>query len=351
MEKSMPDIPMPHVRSDAHRQHQPTGELYEGQLVTPFESPDRWDHIVTALDTGGFGEPVAPEPIDLDTLGEVHDRNYVDFLAEAWTLWTEEGHTADMIPTCFPGRRMQQREPTDIDGRLGYYAFAAETSIASGTWEAARESAAIARTAQRLVSDGAPAAFALCRPPGHHAAKDYFGGYCYLNNAAVAAQGFRNAGVDRVAVLDVDFHHGNGTQDIFFERGDVFFSSLHGDPQSEFPHFLGFADETGRGDGEGSTANFPLPPGTDASTWLDTLDRALNQLHDWGTQALVVSLGVDTFAHDPISSFRLESDDFTRCGQRIGALNLPTVYCMEGGYAVAEIGTNTVNVLLGHTQT
>lgn len=339
---------MRHVRSDVHRQHQPRGELHGGELVPPFESPQRWDHVAAALDRSGFGEPVSPDPIDIAALTQVHDPAFITFLSEAWDRWTAAGNDGDMIPTCFPGRRMQQREPLDIDGRLGYFAFAAETSIASGTWEAALEAAAIARTAQRLVTAGDAAAFALCRPPGHHAAKDYFGGYCYLNNAAIAAQGFRNDGAERVAVLDVDFHHGNGTQDIFWDRGDVFFASLHGDPRHEFPHFLGFADETGTGAGEGSTANYPLLPGTDADTWLEALDDAIAKLQAWGLDALVVSLGVDTFEHDPISSFRLGSEDFTRYGRRIGAMGLPTVYCMEGGYAVDEIGTNTVNVLTGH---
>ena len=344
---------MPHVASTVHRRHQPRGELYCGELVSPFECPERWDHIVTALDEAGFGEAVGPEPISIDTLHEIHDPAFVTFLSEAWDIWSGAGQTGDMIPTCFPGRRMQHREPEDIDGRLGYFAFAAETSIASGTWEAAFEAAAIARTTQRLVSaaangSGSAAAFALCRPPGHHAGKDYFGGYCYLNNAAIAAQGFRSDGAERVAVIDVDFHHGNGTQDIFWERDDVFFASLHGDPRHEFPHFLGFADETGAGAGEGSTANYPLLPGTDAATWLDALDDAIKRVTEWGAEALVISLGVDTFESDPISSFRLGSDDFTTYGRRLGAMGLPTVYCMEGGYAVAEIGTNTVNVLTGH---
>ena len=341
---------MPYIASTVHRRHQPRGELYCGELVPPFESAERWDHIMTALKAGGYGESVAPNPIGLDALHEVHDPGFVQFLSEAWETWTAAGQTGDMIPTCFPGRRMQQREPQDIDGRLGYFAFAAETSITNGTWEAALEGAAIARSAQQLVGQGEASAFALCRPPGHHAGKDYFGGYCYLNNAAIAAQGFLNDGAEQVAVIDVDFHHGNGTQDIFWERGDVFFASLHGDPRHEFPHFLGFADETGAGAGEGTTANYPLMPGTDFATWLDALDDAIAKVAAWGAEALVVSLGVDTFESDPISSFRLGSDDFTTYGRRLGAMGLPTVYCMEGGYAVAEIGTNTVNVLDGHLE-
>ena len=256
-----------------------------------------------------------------------------------------------MIPTCFPVRRMNSHVPEHVGGKLGYYAFAAETAITGGTWDAAYGAASLARTAQRSVSDGARAAFALCRPPGHHAAADYFGGYCFINNAAVAAHGFRNDGAERVAILDVDFHHGNGTQDIFYERDDVFFASIHGDPAHEFPYFLGHADETGIGAGEGYNANYPLAPGTTFDRWLEALDDALTKITAFGADALVVSLGVDTFEADPISSFKLASADFTTYGRRIGALDLPTVYVMEGGYAVEEIGTNTVNVLVGHNET
>jgi acetoin utilization deacetylase AcuC-like enzyme len=208
--------------------------------------------------------------------------------------------------------------------------------------------AALAQTAQKLVTGGERSAFALCRPPGHHAAADLYGGYCFLNNAAIAAHGFRADGADRVAVLDVDFHHGNGTQSIFYDRSDVFFASIHGDPRHEFPHFLGYAAETGRGDGEGFNANYPLPPGTPFSIWSDALTDACRRIDGFGPEALVVSLGVDTYEADPISSFKLASDDFRTYGRTIGALNIPTVYVMEGGYAIEQIGVNTVNVLRGH---
>jgi len=336
------------VRSDDHRKHAPRGEIYGGELVVPFDRPERWDYIVAALDAADMSDARPPGDHSSESILSIHDPGYIDFLQSAWSHWCEAGHSGDMIPTCFPGRRMSGRVPEDVDGRLGYYSFAAETSITEGTWDAALASAAIARTAQDFVAAGEPAAFALCRPPGHHAAVDYFGGYCFLNNAAIAAQGFIDAGATRVAVLDVDFHHGNGTQDIFYDRGDVFFASLHGDPRHEFPHFSGFADERGSGDGEGTNANYPLPPGSTFAEWSDALTDALARLVRFSPDALVVSLGVDTYVEDPISSFTLGSDDFTSYGQRLGALGLPTVYIMEGGYAVEQIGVNTVNVLLGH---
>jgi acetoin utilization deacetylase AcuC-like enzyme len=196
---------------------------------------------------------------------------------------------------------------------------------------------------KRVAVDGA--AFALCRPPGHHAARDLYGGYCFLNNAAIAAQAFLDDGAARVALLDVDFHHGNGTQDIFYERDDVLFLSLHGQPEDAFPHFLGYADETGAGRGEGFNANYPMPPGTPYAVWGDALEHACRRIVDYAPDVLVVSLGVDTFENDPISFFKLTSEDFSRYGERIGQLRLPTLFVMEGGYAVSEIGINTVNVL------
>jgi acetoin utilization deacetylase AcuC-like enzyme len=242
---------------------------------------------------------------------------------------------------------MTQRRPNSITGKLGYYAMAGETSISHGTWEAACAAADVALTGASQIKEGARAAFALCRPPGHHAARDLYGGYCFLNNAAIAAQYLRDTGAARVAILDVDFHHGNGTQDIFYDRPDVLYISLHGDPAEAFPYFSGFADETGTGAGAGFTLNLPLPPGTEFGAWRDALRAALMRIENFRADALVVSLGVDTFAEDPISFFRLQSADFSTYGRMIGGCALPTLFVLEGGYAVGEIGVNVVNVLTG----
>ena len=342
------------VLSEDHRSHFPTGELYERELVRPFECPERWDHVVAALDRAsrevvGFDDRTTPDTVDLDRVRRVHDPDYVDFLAGFWDAWTTSGRTGDAIPTMFPVRGLHQdRIPDEPEGRLGYFALAAETAITAGTWRAASASAAIAQTAQRLVAGGEPVAFGLCRPPGHHASADQFGGYCFLNNAAITAEGFLVDGAERVAVLDIDFHHGNGTQSIFWERSDVLFASLHGHPSDAFPHFLGYADEVGTGAGEGFTRNYPMRPGTAFDQWSTALDDACGHVATHRPDAVVVSLGVDAFEDDPISFFRLASDDFTSVGRRIGALGIPTVYVMEGGYAVDEIGTNVVNVLVGH---
>jgi acetoin utilization deacetylase AcuC-like enzyme len=334
--------------SEDHRLHFPQAELHGGQFVTPFERPSRVEYVLRRLKERGLGEVVAPDGVDLDPVRRVHDAGYLAFLETGWEEWKAAGFAGEMIATGFPARRMPGiRPPRNIDGRLGYYALAAETAITGGTWAAAKSSCASAQAAQRAVAGGARAAFGLCRPPGHHAAADMFGGYCFLNNAAVVAEMFRMDGAARIAVLDVDFHHGNGTQDILWRRGDVFFASLHGHPEDAYPYFIGYADEVGEGAGEGATANYPMRPGTPYAEWSAALDDALGRIRGFGAEALVVSLGVDAFKLDPISFFRLESDDFTDCGRRIAGLGLPTVFLMEGGYAIEAVGVNTVNVLEG----
>ncbi|MCB1478331.1 MAG: histone deacetylase family protein [Tepidamorphaceae bacterium] len=333
--------------SEKHRLHFPQAELSGGEFVTPFERPSRAEYILNRLRDRGFETPQAPGDVDMKPVLALHDAGYIDFLESAWEEWKAAGFRGEIIPTAFPARRMQARCPDHIDGKVGYYALACETAMTSGTWEAARSSCASAQSAQKHVASGARSAFALCRPPGHHAAIDMFGGYCFINNAAVVAQMFRDDGAARVAILDVDFHHGNGTQDIFYDRGDVFFASLHGKPEDAFPYFLGYADETGAGGGEGTTANYPMPPKTPYNAWSEALDDAIARIGKFGAEALVVSLGVDAFKEDPISFFKLESDDFTDCGRRIEKLGLPTVFCMEGGYAIEAVGINTVNVLEG----
>ncbi|WP_233244445.1 histone deacetylase family protein, partial [Acidovorax sp. HMWF029] len=241
-------------------------------------------------------------------------------------------------------------EPDNFVARLGLYSMDNGTPMAAGTWAAAKSGADGSASAAARVAQGARAAFCCTRPPGHHAGSDFMGGYCFLNNAAVVAQSLRNQGARRVALLDVDYHHGNGTQSIFYDRDDVFFVSLHGDPRTEYPFYLGHADEVGEGKGTGYNLNLPLPAGTSAATWFEALEQACTRIAGYQADALVISLGLDAFEGDPISRFALASSDFTRLGERLARLGLPTVFVLEGGYAAAELGTNAVNVLDGFEQ-
>ena len=334
---------------EAHRQHSPKGELHGGELVEPFERPSRIDFILDRLELKGFCDIRRPDRFDPAPVFQLHDSGYLNFLETAWDDWVREGFSGDLIPTTIPARRMPaNHRPENIDGKAGWYAMAVETSITQGTWEAAKASCASAQSALRHVSSGeAECAFALCRPPGHHAMRDMFGGYCFVNNAAAAAQMFLDRGAARVAILDIDFHHGNGTQDIFYDRSDVLFISLHGHPKHAFPYYSGYAGEVGTGDGSGYNLNLPMGPRTQYDEWCGALATATGRIREFGADAMVVSLGVDAYKDDPISFFMLESKDFIDCGRRISGLRLPTVIVMEGGYAINEIGVNVVGFLEG----
>ncbi len=335
------------VSSDAHRHHHCL-ELDGTELIASWEGPDRARAIDSALSAAGFGPPVDPDPFDHELAQRVHDPDYIEFLSTAWPRWVEAGKQAPAAMAFgWPARRFRSIRPRDPQAQLGYYSFAADCSIAEGTWGAVRASASIADTAAKHVAHTGGAAFARCRPPGHHAMRDQFGGYCYLNNAALATERLLELGADRVAMLDVDYHHGNGTQDIFYGRDDVLFCSIHADPRDEFPYFLGHGDERGEGPGEGSNLNLPLPRGTGAEAWFEAFATAAAWLLAAGADALVVSLGVDTFEHDPISHFRLATHDYPTLGHRIAGLGLPTLLVMEGGYATDALGTNVVGVLQG----
>ena len=337
------------IYSDDHHLHHGKSELADGELKPCFECPERADLVLAAVTKAKLGDIIVPDSFGLDPVRAVHSSGFVNFLEQAWSLWAAEGRTCDALPLNWAVRGMRQIEPEHIDGRLSYYSFDASTPITAGTWTAASTAANVALTGAAKMLEGEKCTFSLCRPPGHHASTDYFGGYCFLNNAAIATQYLLDQGKSRVAVLDVDYHHGNGTQSIFYDRDDVLFVSIHGDPLQEYPFFLGHADEHGSGAGEGYNANFPLRWHSSASEWFDALDAGLRLVSDFAPDWVVVSLGVDTYIDDPISKFRLESDDFLTVGERIASLGLPMLFVLEGGYAVADIGTNVANVLIGAT--
>lgn len=336
------------VYSEKHKLRDAKIEIFRGKIVAPFECPRRAEIILERVRSENLGEVIAPNDYGLAPVLAVHDAAYVRFLETCTVEWKKSGYEGEPIANCWPTRTMTSSHiPTEIEGKLGYYALSAETTVSEGTWEAALASKDVALTATDLVLGGERSAFGLCRPPGHHAAIDQFGGYCFLNNAAIAAQHILDKGAQKIAILDVDFHHGNGTQHIFYGRDDVLFLSIHGDPMNAFPHFLGHAEEVGSGAGVGFTVNYPLPPAADYSMWKTALESALARITDYGADAVIVSLGLDTYKDDPISFFKLESDDFTDYGRSIAGLNLPTVFLLEGGYAVDDVGVNTVNVLQG----
>ncbi|BAN03436.1 histone deacetylase family protein [Ilumatobacter coccineus] len=333
------------VASDAHRAHVSL-EIHNGIMSESHESPERADGIAAALAVAGH-EMVVPEAVDLDLVRSVHTTEYVDFLSTAWERWSERETGPAAMSFMWPARGFGDARPDDLIGQLGYHSFAADTTIVPGTWEAITAAAAIATTAADRLLDTRATTYGLCRPPGHHASTDQFGGYCYLNNAGIAAQRLLDRGAQRVAIIDVDYHHGNGTQSIFYDRSDVVFVSIHADPREEFPWFAGHADEVGVGPGEGWNLNVPLPRGADRARWFDALDTAAGYLDRSEVDAIVVSLGVDAYVGDPLGTFELTTDDFTVVAQRIAALDRPTVVIQEGGYAGEALGVNVAAFLAG----
>jgi acetoin utilization deacetylase AcuC-like enzyme len=336
------------IFSPLHAGHSGQLELVAGAIVPGFEKPSRAEIVKARVEAVQLGPIEEPRPHDMAAAKRVHRPDYIDFLPTVWPAWEASGRGGSALPFTWPTRGLRgDVVPDAIEARLGYYSFDAGAPFVKGTWAAIRSSYETALTAAALVKGGQRAAFALCRPPGHHAGAAFMGGYCFINNAAVAAQWFRDQGAARVSILDVDYHHGNGTQEIFYSRADVQVLNLHGDPMTEYPFFLGHADEKGSGAGEGFNINYPMPFGTAWPQWSAALDDACAKLAAYAPDVVVVSLGVDTFEKDPISQFRLVSADYPKIGARIAKLGLPTLFVMEGGYAVDEIGVNAVGVLTG----
>ena len=336
------------VYTDAHQLHHGNAELMPEGLVPCFEMPRRAEMIRARVEEVGLGEILPPTEHGLEAVLRVHDAGYVRFLQTASQEWQALGRQGDAIPYTWRYPRAPGGVPSGIDGKLGYYSIDVGAPITPTTWQAVASSVDVALTGVELVLAGERAIFSLCRPPGHHAGRDYMGGYCFLNNAAIAAEVLSDHG--RVAVLDIDYHHGNGTQDIFYDRGDVLFTSIHGDPDVEYPYFSGHRVETGEGPGEGTNLNRPLPHGSGITPFRAALDECLVAIREFEPAHLVVSLGLDTFREDPISYFTLDTEDYPGIGADIARLGLPTLYVMEGGYAVDALGVNTVNVLTGHDE-
>jgi acetoin utilization deacetylase AcuC-like enzyme len=350
-------LELPIVWSDRHRLHEPGGEVWIGVRTPGTEVPRRAEAIRDAL--RACDAPfVAAEPHPDDDVLAVHDAALVDYLRTAWDEWAAAGLPSDpgqdrVVPYVFAHAGLTPHAPPAVPvatwARPGYFAYDTMTLIGPGTYEAARGAVDAALTAADLVRDGtARAAYALTRPPGHHVTRTAHGGSCYLNSTAAAAARLASTTDAPVAVIDIDAHHGNGTQSIFYERADVLTGSVHVDPGAGwFPHFLGFADETGAGHGAGANRNVPLAPGTTDDDWL----RAIEDLAGWatagGARGLVVALGVDAATSDPESPLDVTDHGYREAGRILGGLGLPTVLVQEGGYDLTTIGPLVAETLAG----
>ncbi|HSG12866.1 MAG TPA: histone deacetylase family protein [Gaiellaceae bacterium] len=335
-------LSIPLVWADEHRLHDPSSAVWLGVPIPNDETPERAGAIRAALEEAGAELVTAVEHPD-DALLTVHDEGLVEFLRSAWEEWTAAGYPddpgqGDVVGYIFPTQGFlagfEPRVPASRAARTGAWSFDTMTVVGPGTWRAARAAVDAALTAADLVLEGAHAAYACCRPPGHHVTRSAFGGSCYLNSAAVAAQHLRDRGFERIAVLDVDAHHGNGAQAIFQDRDDVLTGSVHVDPaHGWFPHFLGFEEESGP-----TNLNVPLAPGTGDEHWLEGVDRLAEATRRHGSGALVVPLGVDAAGGDPNAPLAVTEAGFREAGRRLGALGLPTVLVQEGGYVLDTIG-------------
>ena len=345
--------------------HDPRAEIWLGRRTPAAEVPHRVSAMREALVDNGFSLDQPGSFVGLDALlTRVHTPELLDFLRTAATTWQDAGYPdwaqADRVgPYVFPipglldgSGHHDGRRPVAPHGLTGLFCYDTMTLIGPGTWRAAWAATGLAAHAAERATAGRPV-YALCRPPGHHVTASAYGGSCYLNNAAVAAEALRARGFERVAVLDVDAHHGNGTQQIFYDRGDVWYGSVHVDPGAGwFPHYVGFADETGSGAGQGTNHNRPLPPGSGDQTFLDAVRDLIAQASacgpgGFGAQAVVVSLGVDAAADDPESPLQVSATGFGALGELLAevARAVPMVLVQEGGYHLPTLGELVATVL------
>lgn len=333
------------VYSHLHRSHNPQFFLVRGIVKRTTEQPERADRLLAGLNAGRH-ELIEPAVFGQGPRLRVHSPEYLNFLAEAWDAWSalaDKG--AEMIANMHPVRNAGTY-PSHIVGRLGWHTVDTACPIGPGTWAAACAASDVATTAAQMVLDGENAVYALCRPPGHHAYRDLAGGFCFLNNSAIAASHLRLKH-ERIAILDVDVHHGNGTQGIFYERSDVLTVSIHADPTAFYPFVWGYAHERGAGAGLGANLNIPLAIGTKDDGYLQALEVASKTIAAFAPGALVVALGLDASEHDPLAGLAVTTDGFRQIGGAIARSGLPTVFVQEGGYLSDSLGANLTAVLDG----
>ncbi|MBM3123597.1 MAG: histone deacetylase family protein [Chloroflexi bacterium] len=336
--------------SETHRAHNPTIEIFEGGKNVPYlETPERVDRILASLQDLAWIDLTEPDASSSIGIQAIHDKSYITFLETAWREWMETNPAetdmtkiTPLLPATF-ALRSQSSLPKTILGKAGYYMMDLSACLVEGTYPAAMSAANCAVSAAQATFKSLKNSFALCRPPGHHAGLDFAGGYCFINNAAAAAHWFSERG--RTAVLDIDYHAGNGTQDIFYDREDVLTISIHADPAYEYPYFAGYPEEIGSGQGQNYHRNFPLPKGVDDSLYLFALDNALIRIREHRPQYLVVSLGLDIYRGDPLGKFNITRSGIGKIGKRIADLAVPTCVIMEGGYAISDLGDNLITFL------
>lgn len=333
------------IFDDRQWKHDPKHFMANGVIQPSPEQPERIARLTHGARAAGC-DLIAPREAGLGPVAAVHTPEYVTFLRNIHTRWQRiDGGGPEVIPNIHPATRTDGY-PKSAVGQAGYHQADTACPIGAGTWEAAYWSAQVAVTGADLLEQGARAAYALCRPPGHHAFADLAGGFCFLNNAAIAAERLRMAGL-RPAILDVDVHHGNGTQGIFYDRDDVLTISIHADPERFYPFFWGHAQERGEGRGTGYNLNLPLPRKTGDDDYLKTLDRALERITNFGADAVVVALGLDAYEGDPFQGLAITPPGFTRIGAAIAEVGLPTLFVQEGGYLCEELGQNLTATLTG----
>jgi acetoin utilization deacetylase AcuC-like enzyme len=340
------------VYSPAHLAHDITIETFMGLPIPANEVAERAERIRLALEADGGFPFIEPTEHGEAPITAVHDPGLVRFLEAAWSEVRRQGLQRPFLSAdTYPNRQMFEgmspdvvarlaREPEHAAGRAGFWGLDSAAPLVAGTYVAARAAVDVALTTVDLVLGGAKIAYGLCRPPGHHAARSMYGGYCFFNNAAIAAQAIVRATGERVAILDVDYHHGNGSQQIFWRRADVRYVSIHADPDRAYPYFLGRADEVGEGDGTGENLNIPLGAGATNDDYLAAVDRALEAVLAVPGSVIVVSLGFDTYGLDPIGDFALTTEVYHEIGRRTAATGRRLVILQEGGYHRPSLGEN-----------
>jgi acetoin utilization deacetylase AcuC-like enzyme len=352
---------IPLLYSSAHSQHAPPVELWNGRLVNYPEVPRRIETIRESLEASGLVDFQAyGETVSKDDLAEVHDRDMLNYL-ETMSFGVEDFlndpenfyETGDqmtvqeyLFPAVFPVRPSMMRIKDSTGGHHGYYCFDMEAPIGKGTWDAALHAASLAlRGADMLLGGESQVVYSLCRPPGHHVGPDFFGGYCYINNAALAAKRLTRSG--KVALIDVDYHHGNGSQTIFWDNPEVLFGSLHAHPDEEYPFYSGYEDETGGPSARGANLNYPLHRHSSQAAYLQAFDDLMAKVRAFEPEVIVVSLGFDTYKDDPVAFFNVDEVGYHHIGQGVAALGLPLLLVQEGGYCVEALGDCAEAVVRG----